>query len=89
MFNHAYEGLLVFRGTYLLEQHIPRSLLRPRTVDCIHLAEVPLHPKENIPAHTQAIGIFLIVSGDRVRESPSLVQDVVNLDTQVKSADVL
>ncbi len=58
-------------------------------MDSIHLAEVPLHPKENIPAHTQAIGIFLIVGSDRVRESPRLVQDVVNLDTQVERTDIL
>ena len=48
---------------------------------CIHLAEVPLYAKENIPAHTQAIGILLVVGSDCVCKSPRLVQDVITLDT--------
>ena len=58
-------------------------------MDSIHLAEVPLHTKENVPAHTQAVAVLLIVGSNRVRESPRLVQDVVNLDTQVERADIL
>ena len=46
--------------------------------------EGPLHPEENVAAHTQAIAILLIVGRDLVCQSPRLIQDVVNLDTQVE-----
>ena len=60
---------------------IPRRLLCPSAMGSIHLAEVPLYAKENIPAHTQAIGILLVVGSDCVCKSPRLVQDVITLDT--------
>ena len=43
---------------------------RPCTVDSIHLAEVPLHPEENVSAHTQAVAVLLIIGRDCVRQSP-------------------
>ena len=71
------------------EYHIQRRLLRTPAMGRIHLAEVPLHPDEDVPAHDEAVAVFYVVVRDRMREIARLVQDVVNFDTQVEGADIL
>ena len=57
-------------------------------MSCIHLAKVPFHTKENVSAHNETIGILFVVSRNRMREIPRLVQDIIHLDAQVEGADV-
>ena len=55
----------------------------------VHLAKVPFYTKEDVSAQHQAVGILLIVGGDRVVAAAGLVQDVVCLEAERKGADVL
>ena len=67
--------------------HIHRRLLRPCTMDGIHLAEVPLHTEQKISTHDEPIAILLIVGCDRMCKITSLIQDVMYLDAKVERPD--
>ena len=55
----------------------------------IHLAKVPFDAEEDVSAHNEPVGILLVVGRNGVREVPGLVQDVVDLDAKIESADIL
>ena len=65
------------------------GLLGAAVLDGVHLAEVPLDAEEDVTAHDQAAGVFLVIGGDGVCQVAGLVQDVVDGDVQVEGADVL
>lgn len=72
-----------------LEQHIHRGALCPGTVCGIHLAEIPLHPEKDIPAHYERIGVLFIIVSDRVGKIARLVQDVIDTYAQIERSDIL
>ena len=81
--------IILFLSGQLLKYHIHRRLLRPCTMGGIHLAEIPLHAEQNISAHDEPIAILFIVGSDRMCKITSLIQDVINLNTQIEGTDIL
>ena len=55
----------------------------------VHLAEIPLHAEDDVTSHNEPIGILFIIGRYGMGKITRLIQDVVDLDAQVKGAYIL
>ena len=84
-----YQSLLLWIFAKKLEHHIPHRLLGPGIVLCIHLAEIECNSEKDIPAYDIVIDVLDIgFCGSPVERLP-LIQDIIDLQTERNSLDLL